>query len=185
MDLDWDLAEENLAREEAMLWRCEHEVRLRCDGLTPLEARELRKCSMWADSVQCRNDAEKVQNFFGLSARGTAACRRLLKYAMEKEPCQPGKVVDFKNVQFTLAKHLLLADRRHRLIKEDLPSSIMPCKCFSATYAMPAGCLHVKQPLWKAGTMRATLCPTCSKCLRCDKLLTFCCLIHVSLMWSL
>ena len=48
MDLDWDLAEENLAREEAMLWRCEHEVRLRCDGLTPLEARELRKCSMCA-----------------------------------------------------------------------------------------------------------------------------------------
>ena len=183
MNLDWDEAEQNLAREEELLWKSELEVRLRCDGLTPLEKRGLRKCRMWEGNGNCLNDAEKAQFFFGLASGGTAACKRLLKHAFERAPCQHGGVVNFRDVQFTLGKHLLLSDRRQQQSKGPLPQHMTACKCFAATYVMPAGCQHVKQPLWKAAAvMRTTFCPTCSRCLRCQKLLVFYCLAHVALM---
>lgn len=161
-------AEEILAREESTLWSCEKEIRVRCDALTPLEISGLRRNPTWAGHIQCVNDAEKVQTFFGLASGGTAACKRLLKWCMEQNPSRPGLQVNFRDVQFTLGKHLLLAERRQRQ-KEDLPPNMLACKCFAATYVMPGGCVHQKIPLWKAPVLQTTLCPTCSVCLRCGK----------------
>ena len=172
VDPDWNDGEEMLRREEQTLWKCEHEVRLRSDGLTPLECKELRKSSMWNGNARCLSDAEKLQNFFGLASGGNAACKRLLKWCYEQKPSQPGQSVHFRDVQFTLGKHLLLAERRQDL-KNELPQHLMPCKCFAATYVMPGGCIHTKQLLWKAPTARSTFCPTCSTCLRCHKLPVF------------
>ena len=170
-DMDFmEQADEILSREEHILWSSEKEIRMRCDGLTPLEAKTLRKNNIWGGQVKCLNDAEKVQSFFGHASGGTAACRRLLKWCYEQKPCHPGKAAMWKDVEFTLGKHLLLAERRQQLLKEDVPQHIMPCKCFAATYVMPGGCVHHKQPLWKSTSLQAALCPTCSTCLRCGKL---------------
>ena len=167
---DLDNAELIRQREADILWASEKEIRLRCDGLTPLETLGLRKNFLWQSDTRCfYNDAEKVQSFFGQCRGGTAACKRLLKRCMEKAPSVPGQQVNVKEVQFTLGKHLLLADRRQRM-RDECPPNILPCRCFAATYVMPAGCVHCKVQLWKLSVLQESLCPTCSVCLRCNKL---------------
>ena len=170
-DLDiMDEAEALLALESQILLSSEKEVRMRCDGLTPLESKNLRGNPMWGKVAWLLTDAEKVQTFFGLANGGTAACKRLLKFCHEHKPAAPGKVAQRDDVEFTLGKHLLLADRRQRL-KDGLPDRHLPCKCLAATYMMTGGCVHTKQALWKVATLQNTLCPTCSSCLRCKKFL--------------
>ena len=163
-------AEGILLREKSILWQCERQIRMRCDGLTTLEIKALRKNTIWDGQTNCFNDAEKVQTFFGHASGGTAACKRLLKRCYEYRPCEPGKAAMWSDVEFTLGKHLLLSERKQQKLKEDQPQHIMPCKCFAATYVMPGGCIHNKQLLWKASSLQSTLCPTCSTCLRCGLL---------------
>ena len=56
---DLDNAELIRQREADILWASEKEIRLRCDGLTPLETLGLRKNFLWQSDTTCfYNDAE-------------------------------------------------------------------------------------------------------------------------------
>ena len=166
---EWDL----MVREERILWQSEKHIRLRCASITPLEVQGLRRPQVWDGNVQCLNDAEKVQSFFGLAAGGTAACKRLLKWLGEHQPCAKGDIAHWQSVQFTLGKHLMLADRKQHKLSDDTSQNqnILECMCFSATSLMVMGCQHKNMPLWKTSVMHQTFCPTCSRCTRCNKFL--------------
>ena len=173
INVDWDAAESELAQQEKMLWNAEWELRVRCDKLTPIEAKEqeLRNPRNWGNDKQCETDSIKLSGYFGAMSGAASACKRMLKYLHGKENWKPGQVAKWYSVGFTLGKHLLLSERNQmELDAEDHPN-VIKCFCFSKTYVMGAGCAHKQTPTSSVSVMSATLCPTCSTCLRCIKLL--------------
>ena len=163
----WESAELMLAREREALWKSEYEIRVRTAGPTFMESTRLTSSDYLTDNVKLHADASKVCKHYGKPNGGNAACKRLLKYLCEKDNWQPGNQCGKGTVAFTLCKHLLLADR-----KQGQGQSGVACRCFAATYLMLGGCTHLKGPLHKAPLLSETLCPTCSTCIRCNKLLS-------------
>lgn len=171
VNLDWDQAAMVLDREQRALESADKQMRLRSEGLTPMEIRTLRDPDVWQGDAQCLADIEKLVGVFGQAHGGNAACRRLLKFCQGKDPMIHGQVAQWDSVVAILGKHLLLAQRRAQLrLQMPLPQHITECKCFSKTYIMGNGCLHKKVPLWKTN-YNQSLCVTCSVCMRCGKLL--------------
>ena len=164
----WESAEARLEKEEKALWNAEYEIRLRCDGLPQLEATELTNGDLWEGDQQCLHDVDKLMKFYGAASGGNASCKRLLKWMNEKHPVRAGTTSTWYSAQFTLGKHLLLSERQS--MQEEIPENTIACKCFAATYVVVSGCCHQKVPPHKTPVLYQTLCPTCSTCLRCDKL---------------
>ena len=121
INLDWDDGLAELAKQEAKLWESEWEIRIRCDTLSPIEAKELKKPANWDHDKQCDQDVRKLAGYFGETRGGHSACRRLLKYFHKKEQWVPGHMAKWNTLSFTLGKHLLLSERymmsanRHRM----------------------------------------------------------------------
>lgn len=164
----WESAELMTLREEKALWTAEYEIRVRCAGATFLESTRLTSMDYYNGNEALQADAVKVCKHYGMSHGGNSACKRLLKYLYDKGSYQPGVECGKGTVAFTLCKHLLLADRQ-----QAQGQSGVACKCFAATYLMLGGCVHLKGPLHKTVLLSGTLCPTCSTCIRCKKLLSF------------
>lgn len=170
IDLGWDRAQAEIAKQEAKLWESEWEIRVRCDAMSPIEAKELKKPENWDHDKQCDQDANKLASYFGETKGGHSACRRLLKYFHNKEKWVPGKMAKWYSLSFTLGKHLLLSERNMMTAGRDMVRpGVVECFCFSATYVMGAGCVHLRAPTSSVTVIAATLCPTCSVCLRCNK----------------
>lgn len=151
------------------MWNAEWELRVRCDGLTPLEVKGLASTSFWEDDKQCLQDVEKILKFFGAGSGGNASCKRLLKWLSKNHPSRAGATPYWASPGFSLGRHLLLAERQ--AMQGTKPENSISCRCFAETYLMGAGCIHNKTPNFKPQLASATLCATCSKCIRCGKLL--------------
>ena len=163
----WEDAEANIKWEERALWNAEWELRHRCDGLTPLETIDLAISNLWEQDKQCLQDVEKLLKYFGGGSGGNAACKRLLKWIHTKYPVVPGQVPSWCTAQFSLGRHLMLAERQ--AMHTCIPANAITCRCFAATYVMGAGCLHNKTANYKAAQLSSTLCASCSICFRCQK----------------
>ena len=166
-DVTWESAEALLHREEQALWHAEYEIRVRCAGLTPIESTRLTCKESYYDDENHQADGFKVAKCYGQSHGGNSACKRLLKLLCEKERYTPGDTCGKGSVAFSLCKHMLLADRQ-----QAQGQSGVACKCFAATYLMLHGCVHLKNPIHKTTLLSATLCPTCSTCIKCNKFLS-------------
>ena len=171
VDLEWNAAQAELEKQEAKLWESEWEIRVRCDRMSAIETKELKKPGNWDHNRQCEQDVAKLGSFFGENKGANAACRRLLKYFHKKEEWVPGQMAKWYSPSFTLGKHLLLSERNSMALsaERNMGPGVVQCFCFSATYVMGAGCVHLRASTSSVTVMAATLCPTCSKCLRCNK----------------
>ena len=96
----WESAEARLEKEEKALWNAEYEIRLRCDGLTQLEATELTNGDLWEGDQQCLHDVDKLMKFYGAASGGNASCKRLLKWMNEKHPVRAGTTSKWYSAQF-------------------------------------------------------------------------------------
>ncbi len=114
-------------------------------------------------------DIQKVSKFFAQASGAQAACKRLLKKYTQDVPV--GTVIRQLTVEWTLCKHLLLADRQGQtngVVLQPSPTCI-PCNCLAKTYFMPRGCNHLKKAIFQDTFLPSTLCAACSICLRCEK----------------
>lgn len=156
--------------QQTRFWKCEDVMRLTNAAMTPLEQKNLDQLDISQLPSVHRGDVEKVLKNFGKAKGCLSPCRRLLEALSKKEQVPVGGKVPLKTVMFTLAKHLLLAERCMDQIREE-PYNAVGCSCYAMTYIMPEGCGHNKVRLYKELLLHTTLCKHCSKCIRCGKLL--------------
>ena len=117
-------------------------------------------------------DLKRVCQHFGKRCGANAPAKRALEFFANRDKLKVGEMVSISSVEFTLCKHLLLADRVGPELMET--ESCFGCSCFCKTYLTPQGCTHKKLKIYKESTwLPHTICQECSSCLRCHKLLGF------------
>ena len=162
-------ADRDTMRGQAMHFaRVEKWARMLNGTLTPYEKHVLME-SVTNLPESLIADVKKLIANYGREHGPGAACRRLLRYFAKQEKVAVGVYIPPENKMFTLCKHLLLADRQTEALLED--ETCVGCSCLSETYFMPEGCRHRKLSLYKDRFLPTTLCGTCSRCMRCNKLL--------------
>lgn len=159
-----------------LFWRVEKLSRLMNSELTPAEREGLLVHRNDGVPLPVVRDLKRVYQLFGKRTGANANAKRALEYFANKDRLKVDDMVSISSLEFTLCKHILLADRvGPELLECD---TCFGCSCFSKTYVTPLGCKHKKVKIFKESTyLPHTLCHECSICLRCDKLLGFTCMI--------
>ena len=155
-----------MAEQHNLFWKVESWSRMLNADMTPLEKHTLENSQLVPENL--KQDLKKVINRFGRHHGASAPCRRLLQHFATNMDL--GMKVGIHTIQFTLVKHLLLAERAGPQIIED--RSTVGCSCLAETYLMLEGCIHSNNcKLYREQLLVNTLCEHCSICLRCKKCL--------------
>lgn len=154
-----------------LFWRVEKLARLMNSELTPAE-REGLLAHHNGVPVPVARDLKRVCQHFGRRVGANAPARRALEFFATRDRLVVGDMVLISSIEFTLCKHIMLADRVGPELLES--ETCFGCSCFCKTYATPLGCKHKKLKIYRDNTfLPHTLCHECSICLRCDRLLGF------------
>lgn len=163
-----------MAQQQEMFWQGENMSRVRNGAMTPYERHLLQNLAEQANTPpRVQQDIKKLISNFAKPQGAGAAARRLLKYLVDEYPIPIGQKVPINSLGFTVAKHLLIADRGTYVDLNEGRYTI-GCSCLAATYLMPEGCRHKKLKLYKEQFLPHTLCKDCSYCIRCHKFLGLC-----------
>ena len=163
---DWDEEEHKMEVQHGKFCEVERDARLRNGPMTPKEEDDMKKK---------KNDGEtkynKVMLNFGLPGGSKSAKELLHDLFVVQHGRRPGQFCSTYTPEFSLCKHLFLAGINWEKNKPIQGRAV--CYCFPDTSLMPVGCIHNKRPLVSLTHWSQSLCPTCSLCARCDKLLGF------------
>lgn len=153
-----------MSEQQSFFRNVENWSRMLNAGMTPVEQSSLENSNLVPEHL--RNDLKKVIRRFGQHHGANAPCRRLLQYFATNMGF--GTKVGVHTIQFTLVKHLILAERAGPQAIEN--RSVVGCSCLAESYFMLEGCIHSHNcQIYKEQLLVNTLCPTCSICLRCKK----------------
>ena len=142
--------------------------------MTPYEKHMLLDLADQSNTpLRVQQDIRKLINNYAKPQGACSAARRILKYLVDETKVPMGQKVPINSLGFTVAKHLLIADRGTYVDLNEGRYTI-GCSCLAATYLMPEGCRHKRLKLYKEQWLPSTLCTECSYCIRCHKFLGIC-----------
>ena len=167
-----------------LFWESETKVRVRSVGPTSFERHQLQNMGLPKDLTP---KVRKILEHFG-KGQGTWHTTKALVAHFRLHQCKDyvkGQMVPVSSPMFTVFKHMLVSywamlwpeefqDLR-KGTKQDEEGVF--CDCLPATALMPYLCIHAKvaQQQMTSGNgpmhIMDNLCPTCARCVRCDKFL--------------
>jgi len=175
--------------QEMLFWESETKVRVRSVGPTAYERHQLENMVVPREFT---SKIKKILNHFG-NPNGTWNTTKALVTYFRQHECRNyarGQMVPVSSAMFTVFKHMLVSNwallwPEFKDLRKEVkqPQEGIFCDCLPCTALMPFLCIHSKvsqqQMCNGNGPMHImdTLCPTCSKCWRCDKFLG-CRVIH-------
>lgn len=147
--------------EKELFWETEVWARLRNSDPT------MHEMEMLSKEATTNKAALKVKTNWGAKKGTGKATRKLIQEMMQKKVFQPGDVVGFRSMDFTIMKHWWMCNADPWTSRMDKDQSV---KCFCCPYTsfMPNGCYHKPGPMW-CDKQYMPWCESCSKCMRCGK----------------
>lgn len=123
--------------------------------------------------------ARKIHNHFGRIKGTGLATSTLLSFIRGNREWQQGERIKVDHHFFPVYKHIFASAVKQLAEQPSVfranAMRAITCECMPSTSLMPKGCQHAAAGFYLTAEMPfiSTLCPTCSSCIRCGKILGY------------